>query len=265
MTEIYQYPVEWYQFTKVSFQLRSASQTSPRPWAGGNSIYGPHVQMWMPKLTVSTQDVDTWPAMDAFFSRLGGQAGLIRIGDVSRLDTQYNRSLAASASYWTDGTSFTYGSGFLSGLLPPVCYVVASASRGDKYIIMGGLPASIPRALRRGDLFELRPNGIPSATPNLYQIMVDAATNTSGMAGVEIRPPLRMGFAVGDVVILKNPTSVFHLIDDSQAEMSITAPMLADFGFSLIEAIENVRGPSGTGTASFVAPSAHPTYFFLGF
>lgn len=239
MTEIYEYPREWYQFTQVSFQLRSASQISPRPWAGGNSIYGPHAQVWMPQLVATEKDVDVWPSIDAFFSRLGGQAGLLRIGDPSRLIPQYNRALIASVATWSDGSTFTDGTGFVSGLLPPTCYIASAASRGDKSVVIGGLPVSLSRALQRGDLFEVRPNGIASATPNLYQIMVDGATNSSGQTGVEIRPPLRQGLQVGDMVVLDHPTSVFHLIDDSQAEMQITVPIISNFGFSLIEAIEN--------------------------
>lgn len=238
-TEIYEYQLEWYTFTQLSFQLRSASQVSARPWAGGNSIYGPHAQLWMPKLTSSTQDIEIWTAMDGFFSRLGGQAGLIRIGDPSRRVCGYNRSLAPNTQLWSDGSSFSDGTGFTSGLMPPTAYLNAAASRGDKTVVIGGLLASTSRALRRGDLFEVRPNGIPSATPNLYQVMHDNATDSSGNAGVEIRPALRMDMMAGDMVVLKNPTSVFHLIDDSQAEMTITPPEFAAFGFSLFEAIEN--------------------------
>lgn len=239
MTEIYTYPLEWYQFTQLSFQLRSASQVSTRPWTGGNSIYGPHAQLFMPKLTATPQDDDVWPAMDGFFSRLEGQAGLLRIGDPSRSTPQYNAAIAASIARFSDGSSFTDGSGFVNGLLPATCYLGASASRGDRYAIVSGLPASISLALRRGDLFEVRPNGIASVCPNLYQSMIDGSTDASGNVGVEIRPPLRMDLDEGDMIVLNNPTSVFHLIDDGQAEMIITAPMLANFGFSLIEAIEN--------------------------
>lgn len=242
MTEIYSFPQEWWHFTTVAFQLRSASQVSSRPWAGGNSIYGPHIQIWMPKLTASIQDIDTWPQMDAFFSRLGGQAGLIRMGDPSRTRPKYNRDLIPGGATFSDGSGFTDGTGFSSSLLPPTCFLYSAAARGDKSIVIGGLPASIASptpALARGDLFEIRPNGIASATPNLYQIMVDGPTDSSGRAGVEIRPPLRQAVAAGDMVVLDHPTSVFHLIDDGQAEMQITAPVLANFGFSLIEAIEN--------------------------
>ena len=237
MTDIFEFPREWYQFSRLSFQLVSRSQVSPRPWAGGNSVYGPHAQIFMPKLTVVSQDVDVWPAMDAFFSRLGGQAGLIRIGDASRLVPQLNRG-PSGQQYFSDGSTFTDGTGFASGVLPPTCFLAAPTSRGEQQVTIGGLPASSP-ALKRGDLFELRPNGIPSACPNLYQVMVDGAADANGKTGVEIRPSLRMGFAAGDMVVLSYPTSVFHLIDDNQAEMQISKPFLADFGFSLVEAIEN--------------------------
>jgi hypothetical protein len=193
----------------------------------------------MPKLTASIQDIDTWPQMDAFFSRLGGQAGLIRMGDPSRTQPRYNRLLVPPFSTFTDGSAFTDGSGFASSLLPPTCFLASAANRGDNSVVIGGLPVSTANVLSRGDLFEVRPNGIPSATPNLYQIVVDGPTDSTGAAGVEIRPALRQGLSAGDMVVLDHPTSVFHLIDDNQAEMQITAPVLANFGFSLIEAIEN--------------------------
>lgn len=238
MTDVWEYPREWYSFTTVRFQLRASSQVSSRPWAGGNSVYGPHAQLFMPKLTASTQDAEVWRPMDAFFSRLGGQAGLLRIGDASRLRPQYNEELAASSEAWSDTTFFTDGTGFLSGLLPPTCHLLAAAARGATSVTIGGLPVSTSRALRRGDLFELRPNGIATICPNLYMVMVDGHTNSDGETGVEIRPPLRQAMAAGDMVVLEYPTSVFHLVDDGQAEMEITPPLFAAFGFSLIEAIE---------------------------
>lgn len=269
MPDVYEYPIEWYSFTSLRFQLRSMSQVSSRPWAGGNSIYGPHAQIWMPKFTAGVENLDNWPAMDAFFSRLGGQAGLIRIGDASRLQPQYNIAQTAASEAWAgattttlqsdtgvdilsdtgvpmltedgsgDGTLFTDGTGFVSGLLPPTAFITTAVDRGENSIIIGGLPVSITSALRRGDLLELRPNGIPSLCPNLYQVMVDGSTNTAGETGVEIRPPLRQTMAAGDMVVLSYPTSVFHLVDDNQGEMEITPPLFANFGFSLIEAIEN--------------------------
>jgi hypothetical protein len=237
---IYEWPRDWYQFTNVTFPLRASSQTSPRPWAGGNNVYGPHVQMWLPKLTVSVQVDPVWQAMAAFFSRLGGQAGLLRIGHVTRTSPQYNRSFLPGREAWSDGTFFDDGTGFVSGLLPPTAFVLEAAMRGAIFLKIGGLPASINRALRRGDLFEIRIGGIATATPHLYEIMVDGATDSDGNIGIEIRPPLRTNVAIGDQVVLEYPTSTFHLIDDTQGDIELTAPVLANFGFSLVEAIENV-------------------------
>lgn len=240
MTEIYEFPREWYRFLKISFQLRSASQVSPRPWAGGNSIYGPHVQLWMPKLVASEIIGDGWQARDAFFSRLGGQAGLMRISDHSRAAPQYNLERAAIGEDFSDGFGFSDGTGFSSGMIPPTAHLIAAADRGASAIQIGGLPASTSRALRRGDLLEIRPNGIAGIVPHLYQVMVDGSTNAAGETGIEIRPRLRKSVASGDMVVLSYPTSVFHLIDDTQGEIELAAPFNANFGFSLIEAIENV-------------------------
>jgi hypothetical protein len=70
--------------------------------------------------------------------------------------------------------------------------------------------------------------------------MVDGSTDSSGNTGVEIRPPLRAGAAAGDTVILEYPTSIFHLIDDNQGDIEMTVPNQGTFGFTLIEAIENI-------------------------
>lgn len=240
MTVVYQWPKEWYVFTQQSFPLRSKSQVSSRPWAGGNSIFGPHAQLWMPTMSGVVKEKYEWQNISAFISRLGGQAGLLRIGHSIRLRPQYSRANApGSRSTWSDGSSFTDGSGFSSGLLPPTAYVSAPASRGDNNVQIGGLPASIPNVLRPGDLLEFRPNGIADSTPRLHEVVVPGSTDASGKTGVEIRPLLRGGLGVGDMVVLDHPTSVFHLVDDDQGDMQTSVPNMGTFGFSLIEAIEN--------------------------
>lgn len=239
MTDVFEFPREWYSFLKIVFRLRSSSQVSSRPWAGGNSVYGPHAQIWMPQLTVAQIVGDGWQARSAFFSRLGGQSGLIRISDPSRVAPQYNTSRLASAETWSDGSVFSDGSGFVSGMLPPTAFLVSAQSRGATSVVIGGLPVSLTPALRRGDLFEIRPGGVAGLVPHLYEVQVDGPTDSSGRSGVEIRPPLRTDVMAGDQVVLSYPTSVFHLIDDNQGTIELTAPNLANHGFSLVEAIEN--------------------------
>jgi hypothetical protein len=161
------------------------------------------------------------------------------MGHGLRLRPQYNREMTSESQKWSDGTTFTDGTGFLDGLLPPTAFVLAATARGETSIQIGGLPASISDALRRGDLLEFRPNGIADGVPRLHEVMVNGSTNSDGETGVEIRPALRSALVAGDMVVLQNPMSVFHLVDDSQGDVEMTVASQGSFGFSLVEAIEN--------------------------
>lgn len=232
------YPREWYRFTKMSFQLRSSSLTSARPWTGGNSVYGPHAQVWVPKFTAENVDEQVWPDIAAFFDELGGQAGVLRIGDPSRILCRYNRELIASSQPFSDDTYYTDGTGNLDGAMPSLAHLIAPAKRGDTFVKIGGLLPSITGALRRGDLLEFRPNGIADAMPRLHSVTLQGNTNSDGECGVRIAPPLRADLASGDQVVTEFATSVFRMIDDTQAEMEISPPLFVNFGLSLIEAID---------------------------
>lgn len=238
---IYEWPADWYRAVSASFFLSSRNQTFQSPWSGRKSVYGPHSQFWMCKMTLMTLREFESPKMwevSAFFSRLDGQNGLLRIGAIMRMDSQYNLQQAAQSQAWSDGTIFTDGTGWQSNLLPPTAFVAAVANSGDKNLVIGGLPASVAQAIRPGDLFEVRPNGVSSETPNLYEVQVGGSTDANGKIGVEVRPRLRMNFAVGDTIVLKNATSVFHVVDDNQGEIQITGnPINGNLGFTLIEAL----------------------------
>jgi hypothetical protein len=41
------------------------------------------------------------------------------------------------------------------------------------------------------------------------------------------------------MVVLENPMSVFHLVDDQQGDIEMTVASQGTFGFSLVEALEN--------------------------
>jgi hypothetical protein len=237
MASIFEWPRDWYQFSTVTLRLRARSQTSDRPWAGTRSVLGPHAQVWIGSFAAIAQDLDDGPgqSMIAFFSRLAGQSGLLRIGDPSRRAPHFNRTAAFGRESWSDNTFFDDGRGWLSGLLPDFAYLANAAAAGDRFVVIGGLPASTARALRRGDLLELRPNGIPTDVGNLYEVMVDGHTDANGRTGIEIRPALRQGFASGDMVLLSYPTSVFRLIDDDQGSHQVESPARSSVGFSVVE------------------------------
>lgn len=175
--------------------------------------------------------------MEAFFAELGGQAGKMRIGDPARLAPQWNAATAPVTSAWSDGTSFDTGTGWNSSPLPPTIYVAESAARGDTSVVVGGLPVSTSRVIRRNDRIEFRVNGIATEVPRFHSVMRDAPTDASGLTRLQIRPALRDGLAIGDQGVLSYPTCVFYTADDDQGIFDRKPAMLADASFNLIEAV----------------------------
>lgn len=238
MTDVWEWPSEWHRFTSWSFQLKKISIAAPHRWTGAVSAYGPVAQLWTAKMTMATQEWDVdGQAMSAFFDRLGGQGGLMRIGDPARRKPLRDRGIAVASESWSDATLFSDGTGWESGMLSPTVHLDAAASSGDTHIVVAGLPVSEAAVLRAGDLIELRAGGVASVTPNLYTLVRDAPTDETGATALEIRPPLRQGFAEGDMVVLSDPKSVFRLIDDGQGAAELSLPRHSAMGFSLIEAI----------------------------
>lgn len=74
-----------------------------------------------------------------------------------------------------------------------------------------GLPASY--ALKAGDLFSFVYSSTKIA---LHQLVEDVTANGSGVTGsVEVRPALRSGVAIDNVVTLKKPYAEFRMVPDS--------------------------------------------------
>jgi len=236
MTTIYQFPTSWYRFVTRKFPLSTVSQTTPLPLLGIKKASRGSAQLWQCQLSMAVQADPDWQEIEAFFHRLDGQSGALRIGDPFRRRPWYNRNLRAPQT----GFSFDDDEGFADGYLPPFVTAYAAATRGASFVTMAGFPVSIAAALTRGDLFEHRPNGIAAAYPLLYEVMHGNATDVSGRAGVEIRPRLRIGMAAGDQIVLEDATTVMRMTDDSQGVAEVGLPAVGSIGFSLTEALDLV-------------------------
>lgn len=234
---IQSWPLPWYRFASGRFHITSGSQVSQNPWAGRQNVYGPHRQLWRCELQMVPLDEFEWEPVSAFFSEAGGQSGLIRISDPRRRKPQYNREATLAQQAWSDGTFFSDGTGWINGGVPATFHIAEAATRGATYVVVGGLPASVSRLLRRGDLIEIRRNGIADHVPSLHEIIRDASTDADGKSGLMIRPGLRKGVMAGDQVVSDTPTGVFRCIDDEQGVMDVTPPSIGRTGFTLIEAI----------------------------
>ncbi len=167
-----------------------------------------------------------------------GRSGVVRVGNGLRLAPWHDRGLTPTVSAWSDGSTFADGSGFANGYLPPEVYLVNAAAKGARYIVLGGLPASIASCLRRGDLLQIKPNGVPGTVPHLYQAMYGGDTDSSGRIGLAIEPGLRQGVNAGDVVGLRYASTLFRMADDSQFDTDGTGAQMGTVGGSLVEALD---------------------------
>lgn len=238
MPRVHTWPAEWNKLATLRFYPSAANQTSPSPWVGKGSVYGPHVQLWRVEATLVPEYIsDKWKAFSAFFAELSGQKELLRIGDVTRFFPQFDLEVAETQEPFSDGTRFTDGTGWIDGGLPPNVFVAVAAKKGDTSLVLGGLPASTPAALRPGDHIEVKRNGIQDETPSLHMVIRKAPTDAEGKTRIEFRPWLRKGVAAGDQVTLRGATGVFRCTDDAQGIVDISAPNVGNVGFSLVEAI----------------------------
>lgn len=250
MTAIYDFPSEWYPFiASQSFKLQSLNQVANRPWSGAGQAVSsrPHTQLFTntiafapladhmaPELGPVLQDVD------AFFTRLRGRSGLVRMPHITRLRTWHDRNLIATKSRFSDGSTFSDGTEFVDGELPPEVQVYSGALKGADYIVLSGFPASLENALRRGDYLEIKPNGVRASFPHLYKAMFGGNTDASGRIGIQIEPRLRQGVNAGDTVSLRAASTIFRMTDDSQFDFQDSGAGQANGGGSLIEALDLV-------------------------
>ncbi len=237
MSGIIQFPTDWYRFTSGSFFLSTLNFKSVSPWSGRQSISGPNSQLWQAEVTFAIQERSQWIPLEGMLAQLAGQSGLLRFGDFAKRIPQRDMEAEPGSQPWSDSTFFSDGSGFIEGLLPPFIWATAVANRGETSIMVGGLPASEARVLRRGDNFEHQPNGAYDETPRFHILTRDAPTDADGKTRLQFRPPLRGGVAAGDKIVLTDPMCTFRLGDDNQGVVTRTAPYFGDLGIKMVEAI----------------------------
>lgn len=232
---IYTLPPEDLRAASVRFWLRSLSIQSTQPWTGRRSVYGPTATVWVAEISTVAMAEEQAERLGAFFARLGGIAGLVRLFNPIRAVPIYNRKNSGSTTIFTDATEFDDGTGWADGLVPASAAVRDAADAEETSLVLTGLPASRAPCLYPGDLFEIRPSGIPAIHGHLYKAVAAAPTDASGETRVEIVPPLRRGVAAGDQVVFRRPTSVFRATDDEQGIVNWERGTIGRTGYTLVE------------------------------
>ncbi len=237
--QIYEYPQEFYKFVSSSFALAPYTLNARSQFRQRKSARLIE-QVWEASYVQKPEiGPAKWQDKSAFFSRLRGDSNLLRIGDPLRCIPRFNRIAAnlEEPQPWSDATWFTDGTGWVGGenQVPQYAEVGESQRRGDNFVVIKGLPVSMPSPfLYPGDLIEIRPSGIPSLTGMLYEIAVPGGTNSDGKTGVEIYPNLRENIAPGDQVVFYWPKTVMRLMDPRQGMLTREANR-GSFGFACME------------------------------
>ncbi len=202
---------------------------------------GLKAQRFEAKLTMPNMDEERWREHSGLFSDLAGIGGKIRLWHHARTEPYYNQTVTPTVTTWDGGATWDGGSGWAAGHLPPIVSVGETRSRGFDNLLFKGFPASLSGVLRRGDLFEIRPSGIPAPYGMLYEVVGWVNSNSSGECRVRFRPGLRKGVRTGDMIVIggggEKPMSVFNLAGDEEGLIDVSGPMVGTFGVTLREVL----------------------------
>lgn len=224
-----------------SFRLRAFNISSMAAQTQEYISGGLMVQRFEAGLTLPPQSSEQWRDLDGLIVALRGASGKIRLWDHQRKEPFYNTGIPASTATWDGGAAWNDGALWTAGKLPPFVVSGENRSRGEANLLIKGFPASLSGVLRRGDLFEVRPNGIPAAHAHLYQVTRWANSNASGESRVYFEPGLRRGLRSGDQVVIGGaglfPMSVFRLASDDEGDIEVNEAGHGSVGVRFVEVL----------------------------
>ncbi len=242
---VWELPRKMRAAVQSQFYLSSDCIDSHSPWTGEGTPFDPFVQVFIADITppaaksAAHTTVDEVSARDwqGFMTRLRGTSGLLRIVDFYRMRPTYDVRNAPAKLNWSTGDAWSDGGKWSVGSLPPFVTFAEAAHENDDSVVLnfGSDFTSKELILNPADLIEARPNGIPTAFGNLYEVVHSARTNADGKARVYLQPGLRQDFAAGDMMVVRYPTCVFRLADKSQGIVTRTLGGMGNLGFKLIE------------------------------
>lgn len=199
------------------------------------------VQKFETGIVMPPMESDQWRDLDGLVAALRGADGKIRLWDSKRKEPAFNRTATITTQTWDDSTLWSDGTGWSSGALPPFVNVGESAARGTNNLLLNGFPPSVSGVLRRGDLMEIRPNGVPAEHAHLYMVTQWSNSNSDGAVRVYFEPGIRKGVRPGDLAVIggggDKPMSVFRLASDDQGEMEVNEAGHGSLGLRFSEAL----------------------------
>lgn len=180
----------------------SATSVSRSVFTFSSQVHKHAGQIWGAEITLPLMARENAEEWTAFLLKLNGPYGTFRLGD----------PLAKSPR------------GSASGVL-----TIDGAGQSGQTVAITGLPASISGVFLAGDYIEIE--------ERLYKVLVDANSDGSGDAVLDIWPRLRSSPINGAGVTYLNPTGLFRLTNSTVPIYSADESRLFELSFSAIEAI----------------------------
>lgn len=259
--------------TTCEFSLMTNTQTFISPLTGEMQTVELPGARWATTLSFTDLEPDESRVLLAFLARLRGSAGRLYLHDYS-LETNRGAGISATTdevgsgidgsvttvnpTYFTS-TSYT----FTSGDVDRYVKITSGAQQGEYKILTfidannvtvnttftsiessltfeilepknklstdWGVGEASTVVVKAGDYIEV--NG------ELKMVIADATTDGSGLATLEIEPPLRALVSTGQPITINNSKSTFLLVDDDQVKWGTRdTAFLSNISFSCVEA-----------------------------
>lgn len=187
--------------SEVRIAPRSIVAVAVSPFSGAQQAYQHQGQFWQADITLPPmRTADAAPWMAAFL-QLNGRYGTFRLGNAAM---QTPRGAAT-------GTPLVKG-----------------ASQTGQSLITDGWSASVTGILKQGDYIQIE--------DRLYMLMIDANSDASGNATLDIWPRLRAAPADNAVITTSNCKGLFRLTSNEMPWVHKPADIV-ELSFSAVEAI----------------------------
>lgn len=191
--------------TKVTWMAKSLVSVNQSEFTGQQEVQRHQGQWWEAVVSVSTlETIDESEDWISFLVGLNGREGTFLMGDpviTAPRGTASGGGLIKGASQ-TGNTLETDDWGFNQGLL-----------------------------FKAGDLIQLGTAG----TSRLHKVLIDAASDGSGNATLEIFPGLRESPVDDSAIVIANPKGLFRLAQDV-SQWDMTPPLRYEISFAVMEA-----------------------------
>lgn len=187
--------------SEIRIAPRSIVAVAVSPFSGAQQAYQHQGQFWQADISLPPMRLETAAPWMAAFLQLNGRYGTFRLGNAAM------RTPRGAAT----GTPLVKG-----------------ASQTGQSLITDGWTAGVTGILKQGDYLQVE--------DRLYMVMVDANSDGSGNATLDIWPRLRSAPADNAAITVSNCKGLFRLTSNEMPWVHKSAGIV-ELSFSAVEAI----------------------------